>query len=101
MENSINIWQWHRSRKNIFTIRKIHSLEDGYSSVVKIDSLEDESSTNIIHKEKKCINDSPIHKYFKTSKGNPLKSKAYCRSMCLPIQNSIVEVSPLENGDSI
>lgn len=84
-------------------MRQIQSMAGGLSSVVKISSLADGSCQNIIQKGKPCIDDSPIRKSLTTSEGNALKSRAYCRDMCLPDQNSnsFAEVDPFENGDSI
>ena len=91
MEISDSIWQWCRAGKKLFTIGKIHSMADGLSSVTKIGSPADGSSPNIFHKEKQCIDDYTGHKSSPTLEGNPSKSRAYCRGMCLPVQNSILE----------
>jgi len=101
MENSDSIWQWCKARKKLFTMSKIQSMADGFSSVAKIGSLANGSSPNIIRKGNQCIEDSPLRRSSATFEGNPLKSIAYCRDICLPVQSSIAEVGPYENGDSV
>lgn len=101
MENSDHIWQWCRARKKLFTMSQIQSMGDGFSSVAKIGSLAGGSCQKVIQKGKQCIDDSPIRRSSRTFEGNALKSRAYCRDMCLPDENSIAEVDPFENGDSV
>jgi len=101
MEKSDNIWQWCGARKKLCTMSKIQSMADGLSSVTKIGSLADGFCQNIIPKGKQCIDDSSLRRSSTSFEGNALKSRAYCRDMCLPVQNSIAEVGPFENGDSM
>jgi len=101
MENSDSIWQWCKARKKLFTMSKIQSMADGFSSVSKIGSLEDGFSPNIIRKGNQCIEDSLLRRSSATFEGKPLKSRAYCRDICLPVQSSFAEVGPFENGDSV
>jgi hypothetical protein len=51
MENSDSIWQWCKARKKLFTMSKIQSMADGFSSVAKIGSLADGSLQTLFARE--------------------------------------------------
>lgn len=87
MENN-NFWQWCGARKKLCTMKKIQSMEDGFSAVTKIVSPANGSCQYIVWKGKQCIDDSSLRRSSTTLEGNALKSRGYSRDMCLPVQNS-------------
>lgn len=99
MEND-NFWQWCGARKKLFTMNKIQSMGDGFSAVIKIGSPANGSCQNIILKGKQCIHDSSLRRSSTTVEGNALKSRGYSGDLCLPVRNSVAEVSPFQKGDS-
>lgn len=99
MEND-NFWKWCGAGKKLFTMNKIQSMGAGFSAVTKIGSPAKGSCQNIILKGKQCIHDSSLRRSSTTVEGNALKSRGYSGDLCLPVRNSVAEVSPFQKGDS-
>ena len=87
-----------RARKKVLPVIRINS--NGVFPVAKIGSLVDGSCSNI-PKKKQCRGDSPVRRFPATFERNTFESRACCPKMYSPVQNSILEVGPFKNGDSI